>query len=101
MLRFLNLALRQPLRNDLADMSDVGQTRIDGYALLFRQDHLGAFQLPQPKRPTSESPRCPKCYASMTLARTTPGSPGFEIRSLECPECKQSIVHRVATTPLA
>jgi hypothetical protein len=35
----------------------------------------------------------------MTLARITPGSPGFEIRSLECPECEHAIAQRVAVDP--
>jgi ribosomal protein L37AE/L43A len=49
----------------------------------------------EPKNPSRDRPRCPKCHAKMTLARTTPGSPGFEIRSLECPECHHAIVQRV------
>jgi hypothetical protein len=59
----------------------------------------------QPKKPSNvrfaanESARCPRCFAKMTLARVTPGSPGFEIRSLECPECEHAIARRVAVDP--
>ena len=35
----------------------------------------------------------------MTLARSTPVSPGFEIRSFEYPECDHAIVQRVAAAP--
>jgi hypothetical protein len=36
----------------------------------------------------------------MRLARITSGSPGFEIRSFECPECRHAIAQRVAVDPL-
>ena len=61
----------------------------------------------QPRKPSNvpfaanESARCPRCFAKMTLARITPGSPGFEIRSLACPECGHSIARRVAVDPAA
>jgi hypothetical protein len=32
----------------------------------------------------------------LTLVGITPGSPGFEIKSFECPECEYSIAQRVA-----
>jgi hypothetical protein len=37
----------------------------------------------------------------MTLTLITPGCPGFEIRSLECPECEHAIAQRVAVDPIA
>jgi hypothetical protein len=36
----------------------------------------------------------------MKLVRTTPGSPGFEVRSFECPECERILVERVAADSL-
>jgi hypothetical protein len=36
----------------------------------------------------------------MKLTLITPGSPGFEIRSLECSECEHAIVQRVAIDPI-
>jgi hypothetical protein len=36
----------------------------------------------------------------MMLARITPGVPGFEVRSFECPECEHSNVQRVAIDPM-
>jgi hypothetical protein len=36
----------------------------------------------------------------MRLASITPGVPGFEIRSFECPHCEHTIVQRVAADPL-
>jgi hypothetical protein len=36
----------------------------------------------------------------MRLARITPGVPGFEIRSFECPLCEHAIVQRVAADPM-
>ncbi len=53
-------------------------------------------ELPSAAPSAIDRPRCPKCYAKMTLARITPGSPGFEVRSLECPECEHAIAQRVA-----
>ena len=47
-----------------------------------------------------DRPRCSRCYAKMTLARITQGSPGFEIRSFECPECDHAIVQRIAAESL-
>jgi len=32
----------------------------------------------------------------MKLTLITPGSPGFEIRSLECPQCEHAIAQRIA-----
>jgi transposase len=46
-----------------------------------------------------ESQRCPRCHTKMKLARITPGIPGFEIRSFECPECEHAIAQRVAVDP--
>ena len=36
---------------------------------------------------TFHRPPCPKCKTMMMLARITPGSAGFDIRTFECPEC--------------
>jgi hypothetical protein len=36
----------------------------------------------------------------MKLTLVTPGSPGFEIRSLECPECEHAIAQRIAVDPI-
>ena len=47
-----------------------------------------------------EQPRCPKCHIKTRLARITPGGPGFEIRSFECPHCEHAIVQRVAADPM-
>jgi hypothetical protein len=43
--------------------------------------------------------RCSRCHTKMKLARITPGIPGFEIRSFECPECTHAIAQRVAVDP--
>jgi transposase-like protein len=32
-------------------------------------------------------PPCPKCKATTTLARITPGRSGFDIRTFECRRC--------------
>jgi hypothetical protein len=69
------------------------------------QHQLARFML-QPKKNSLvalsavESQRCPRCHAKMKLARITHGSPGFEIRSFECPECRHAIAQRVAVDPL-
>jgi DNA-directed RNA polymerase subunit RPC12/RpoP len=68
------------------------------------QHQLARFML-QPKKHSpvalsaTENQRCPRCHTKMKLARITPGSPGFEIRSLECPECEHAIARRVAVDP--
>lgn len=36
---------------------------------------------------TFYSPPCPKCKTMTMLARITPGSTGFDIRTFECPAC--------------
>jgi ribosomal protein L37AE/L43A len=58
------------------------------------------FRSKKPPLSVIEQPRCPKCHAKMSLARITPGVPGFEIRSFECPHCEHAIVKRVAADPL-
>jgi hypothetical protein len=43
-------------------------------------------------------PPCPKCKTMTMLARITPGSAGFDIRTFECPACNrvhQRVVARV------
>jgi hypothetical protein len=42
---------------------------------------------------TIQRPLCPKCQATTKLARITPGSSGFDIRTFECPVC--DIVHQL------
>jgi len=42
---------------------------------------------------TIPQPRCPKCQASTTLARITPGSSGFDIRTFECIAC--DLIHQL------
>jgi hypothetical protein len=37
----------------------------------------------------------------LKLVGITPGSPGFEIKSLECAECEHTIVQRVAVNASA
>jgi Zn ribbon nucleic-acid-binding protein len=32
-------------------------------------------------------PPCPRCKAITVLARTTPDSSGFDVRTFECPAC--------------
>lgn len=41
-----------------------------------------------------EGLRCPKCRASMTLARIAPGPTGFELRTFDCTKCDR--VEKVA-----
>ena len=41
-------------------------------------------------------PPCPKCKARLMLARITPSSVGFDIRTFECPACKEAF-QRVIT----
>jgi hypothetical protein len=36
---------------------------------------------------TFYKPPCPKCKATTTLARITPGQSGFDIRTFECRAC--------------
>jgi hypothetical protein len=36
---------------------------------------------------TIQRPPCPKCKATMMLARITPGRSGFDIRTFECSAC--------------
>ena len=73
-----------------------------GYALCCVSITPARFNLLQPKKCSSlqfaaqEPARCPKCFAQLTLVGITPGSPGFEIKSFECPECEYSIARRVA-----
>jgi phage FluMu protein Com len=38
-------------------------------------------------------PLCPTCQTVTMLARVTPGRWGFNIRTFECPECKD--VHQI------
>jgi len=54
------------------------------------------------KPPLSEIdlPRCPKCHLKMRLARITPGVPGFEVRSFECPHCEHALIQRVGADPI-
>ena len=33
-------------------------------------------------------PTCPKCKTMTMLARITPGTSGFDIRTFECPACE-------------
>ena len=47
-----------------------------------------------------ELPRCPKCHLKMRLARITPGVPGFEVRSFECPHCEHALIQRVEADPI-
>jgi hypothetical protein len=44
-------------------------------------------------------PLCPTCQARTVLARVTPGPIGFDIRTFECPACKQ--VHQTVSELLA
>ena len=37
---------------------------------------------------TIQRPPCPKCKATMMLARITPGASRFDIRTFECPACE-------------
>ncbi len=39
--------------------------------------------------------RCPKCRARMTLARTSHGPTGFDLRTFDCSECDH--VEQIAT----
>jgi len=43
---------------------------------------------------TFQRPPCPKCQATTMLARITPGSAGFDIRTFDCPAC--DYVHQTA-----
>jgi transposase-like protein len=45
---------------------------------------------------TSYKPPCPKCKATTTLARITPGRSGFDIRTFQCRACDH-IYQRVVT----
>jgi hypothetical protein len=41
-------------------------------------------------------PPCPKCGAAMVLARIAPHTPGYDIRTFDCPACdhsESSLVH--------
>jgi hypothetical protein len=84
------------------DVSGTGPTWISDHALVHHRHYPGALQLIQPNKPSTvpfaalECARCPQCYAKMTLARIMAGSPGFEIRSYECPECEHATVARVS-----
>ena len=35
-------------------------------------------------------PACPRCGATMLLARIEPDTPGHDRRTLECPQCENS-----------
>ena len=41
---------------------------------------------------TIPRPLCPKCQKTTTLARVTPGTSGFDIRTFECPAC--DLIHQ-------
>jgi ribosomal protein L37AE/L43A len=73
-----------------------------GIAIRFASITGGFMIKPRKPPPISaiDRPRCPKCHMKMALARITPGSPGFEVRSFECPECEHAIAQRVAADPL-
>jgi hypothetical protein len=50
---------------------------------------------------TIQRPPCPKCKATLMLARISPGRSGFDIRTFECPTC--DLVHQLVvqlTDPL-
>jgi hypothetical protein len=41
-------------------------------------------------------PPCPKCGTTMVLARMAPHTPGYDMRTFECPACdhsETSVVH--------
>ena len=40
-----------------------------------------------------QRPRCPKCRATLMLARITPGAAGVDIGTFECPAC--DLVHQL------
>jgi hypothetical protein len=44
--------------------------------------------------------RCPKCRARMTLAGTSPGPTGFELRSFGCPECDHVEQIAISSDPM-
>src|ERR1043165_2378360 len=51
---------------------------------------------PDPRRAimiTFHRPPCPECQTTTMLARISPGSSGFDIRTFECPECDH--VHQI------
>lgn len=39
-----------------------------------------------------EPAHCPTCHSDLTLVRTQPDQPGFELQTLHCPRC--DITHR-------
>jgi endogenous inhibitor of DNA gyrase (YacG/DUF329 family) len=44
----------------------------------------------------SSRPPCPKCGTTMVLARIAPHTPGYDMRTFECPACdhsESSVVH--------
>src|SRR3954451_14336938 len=43
-------------------------------------------------------PPCPKCGATMMLARIAADGTGFELRSFECPNCEHTFAELVAGT---
>jgi hypothetical protein len=48
-------------------------------------------------------PPCPKCGTTMMLARIEPHTPGYDMRTFECPACDHSesaVVHFEALAPL-
>jgi hypothetical protein len=47
-----------------------------------------------------ESPACPKCQASMILARIMPGRMNFDARIFECVKCGHVEKVLVATDPM-
>jgi hypothetical protein len=44
-----------------------------------------------------QQPPCPKCQTKTMPARITPGRPGFDIQTFECPACE--LIHQVAVEP--
>jgi hypothetical protein len=46
-------------------------------------------------------PTCPKCKTMTMLARSTPGTSGFDIRTFECPACDQKRAVILETVTIA
>jgi hypothetical protein len=47
-----------------------------------------------------ESPRCPRCYGRMMLARTRPRRLNFDARTFECVRCDHVETTLVAADPM-
>lgn len=55
----------------------------------------------EPSISTIERPYCPKCKSRMTLARISPGPPGFDHRTFECAKCNNVENVIVAHDPMS